>query len=304
MMMVWSKASALGLVVGGIGMAGMVALVPQQARAGIPECGNIRIEADAQCRLELGGECGAKCSLGIYEKACATHQYESCKETCILPPEPECTDECTVSCADQCEVGIEVVCHQSCFPECVDACAASCDEADDTIQCRASCEATCDGECDHQCAQLPVDASCYSHCLECCGGSCNASANMDCQVTCQDETWEECEYEFRASCEGSCDVEGALFCDGQLIIAGAELHACVGALVERGIELLGIQDEVEEIEEELEELEEDLEEWEEGVNDSLDPVMSCDCRSGGGGRSAGWMVLGLLGLLGLRRRRS
>jgi len=289
------KAGALALAVGTLG----VALAPGLAQAGIPECSGIRVEADAQCRLELGADCEAECSLGVYETACATHQYQTCQETCTLPPEPACTDECTELCAEQCEVGIEVVCHQNCFPECVDECAASCEAAEYTIQCRASCEATCDGECDHQCAMLPVDASCYTHCLECCGGSCNASANMDCQLECQDHTWEECEYELQGKCEAACDLEGALFCDGQLVAAGSELQACVGALVARGVELLGLEDEAEELEEDLEELEEDVDE---GVEASA-PLMGCACRASSEGHAGRWgAALVLLGLLRLRRR--
>jgi MYXO-CTERM domain-containing protein len=294
MIVVSPKAGAVALVVG---LVGIVAFAPGVARAGVPECGNIRIEAGAQCRLELGGGCEAQCSLGVYEKACATYGYQTCNETCTLPPVPECTDECTELCADQCEVGIEVVCHQNCFPECVDECAASCEAAEDTIQCRASCEATCDGECDHQCAMLPVDASCYSHCLECCGGSCNASANMDCQLECQDHAlWEQCEYELQVKCDASCDVEGALFCDGQLVAAGAELEACASALVQQGIEVL-------ELEEEVEELEDAVEELEDGWSQPLGSAPTCACRGGAEGRSSGWgALLALLGLASLRRR--
>lgn len=292
MMVVESKASAVALVVGAWAMA---MLVPLAARAGIPECSNIRIEADAQCRVEVGVDCEASCSLGVYEKACAAYQYQTCQPSCTVPPQPACTDGCAEECAEQCNVGIDVVCHQNCFPECVDECAAACETADDTIQCRASCESTCDGECDEQCAMLPEDASCYDHCMECCGGSCNAAANMSCQLECQDHTWEQCEYELRVECEASCGLDGALFCDGQLVAAGSDLHACAAALVDRGAELLGLEEEVDALEEELEE---DID----GAIDASAPVLACTCRGGGDGRPGGWgTALALLGLLGLRR---
>ncbi|MEM9454140.1 MAG: hypothetical protein AAGF11_08165 [Myxococcota bacterium] len=287
-MMDWMKASAPALVVG-LGM-----LAPAAAWAGIPECNNIRIEAGANCRLELGGsgECQGSCRAGVYEKACATKQFEYCTETCTLDPEPECTDECTEQCAEQCEVGIEVVCHNNCFPECVGDCTLTCEGADDSIQCRAQCEATCDGECDHQCAQLPVDASCYSHCLECCGGSCNAAANMDCQLTCQTETWEDCEYEVQAQCEGSCDIEGALFCDGQFIVGGEELTACANALATIGIEIA---------EDVINAVDDAKQDWDQAERERKARGGLCSVQDEA---PAAWATgLLLLGLLGLRRRR-
>ena len=80
-----------------------------------------------------------------------------------------------------------------------------------------------------------VDESCYVHCIECCGGSCTAQANMDCQETCQDVEFEECEREFRADCMASCTGDGALFCDGDYVLAGSEIPVCIDALLARGI---------------------------------------------------------------------
>ncbi|MCA9705124.1 MAG: hypothetical protein KDK70_04640 [Myxococcales bacterium] len=283
----WMKVGAPALALG------ICMLAVGAAQAGIPECGNIRIDAGAHCELLLGGsgECSGSCSLGVYEKACATQQYESCQEVCTLDPNPTCTDGCTEECAEQCEVGIEVVCHGNCFPECVGECTLACEGAQDSIQCRASCEATCDGECDHQCAQLPVDASCYSHCMECCGGSCSAAANMDCQVSCQTETWEDCEYGVQAECEGACDVDGALFCDGQFIVGGEQLQACAAALAAIGIAVA---------EDVINEVDDTIQEWEQAERERK---ANGGCQVGAEGRPAAWGTGLLLGLLGLRRRR-
>lgn len=293
-MKVWNNAGALALVIG------VVCSMAGEARAGVPECGDIRIEADASCELKLGASCGASCSAGIYEKACATQGFESCRTECDNPPSEPCKGGCAQECANDCGQGIDIVCHDNCFPECVDECAAVCEDAEDTIQCRASCEATCDGECDDQCALLPPDSSCYDHCMECCNGSCSASANMDCQTTCQSVTWEQCEYGLEVECSASCEAEGALLCDGQYIIGGAQLWACVAALTELGLNV--VKDAVDdETREDIEEAEDELE----GLGEEYgDGDFGCACQlDGDGGRPALGTGLLLLGLLGLRRRR-
>lgn len=213
----------------------LVSALPATAQAGIPECGGIRLEDVANCEIRGELDCEAGCDdIGVYKKACATKLHTVCREECTLDAEPTCTDECTVSCESDCDRGVNITCIHNCFGECVGSCDATCDGADDPEQCRASCEATCDGECDIQCAPV-VDASCYKHCIECCHGSCGAQANMDCQTNCQDEQFESCEYEFRADCSASCSGNGALFCDGEYVLAGDELWTCVNALLTRGI---------------------------------------------------------------------
>jgi uncharacterized protein (TIGR03382 family) len=58
---------------------------------------------------------------------------------------------------------------------------------------------------------------------------------MDCQTTCQDEEFEQCEYELKIDCDASCSAEGALFCDGEYMLSGSQLPACVEALIAQGI---------------------------------------------------------------------
>lgn len=210
-------------------------MIAAPARAGIPECGNVRLEDVGTCEIRGELDCEAGCSeLGIYKKACATKLHKVCREDCTLLPEPVCEDECTIACESDCDRGINITCIHNCFTECVGSCDAQCDGAEDPEQCRASCEATCDGECDVQCAPV-VDASCYQHCVECCHGSCGARANMDCQTSCQDEEFEDCEYELKLNCDASCSGDGALFCDGEYVLSGDEIGPCVQALIARGI---------------------------------------------------------------------
>jgi hypothetical protein len=58
---------------------------------------------------------------------------------------------------------------------------------------------------------------------------------MDCQQTCQVQEFEDCEYEFRADCDGSCEGSGALFCDDEFVLAGEAIPTCVKALASAGI---------------------------------------------------------------------
>lgn len=214
------------------------------AFAGIDECNDIRLEDVKDCEVQLSAECSASCSeLGIYKTACATKLVTVCNETCTVSADPTCTDECTIQCDQDCQAGINVICVMNCFDECTAGREEACADAADGEQCRATFDATCDNKCDTQCEPV-VDASCYQHCVECCGGSCNALANMDCQTSCQDVQFEECEQEFRADCEASCSVDGALFCDGEYVISGSQLPACIEALIAEGIGSLEAEGEI------------------------------------------------------------
>jgi hypothetical protein len=227
------KASGIGFL-----LALALSFGAPSAHAGIPECGDVRLEDVESCEVRGDIQCEASCDdLGIYKKACATKLQKVCRDECVLDPEPTCTDECTVPCTRECDLGVSITCSHNCYAECEGSCDGSCAEADDPVQCRASCEATCDGECDVQCTAVAVDASCYQHCIECCGGSCGAQANMTCQETCQNREFEQCEYELRVDCEGSCSGDGALFCDGEYILSAEQIAPCAQALIARGLEV-------------------------------------------------------------------
>ncbi len=218
-----------------LGVALLAGPLAGMARAGLPECGNFRLEDAKRCEIRGKINCTAGCSeLGVYKKACATKLHTVCRRDCTLSEQPTCTDSCTESCSADCSRGVNVICSHNCYRECVGSCDVKCTGAANVPQCRATCEATCDGECDIKCKPV-VNASCYQHCVECCGGSCKAQANMDCQTTCQDKTFEDCEHEFRANCQASCSGQGALFCDGKYVLSGSDIPACAKAIVERGI---------------------------------------------------------------------
>lgn len=225
------RSSFLGSMVIAFGL-----LMALPASAGVPECGNIRFEGLGNCEVKLSAQCTASCDeLGIYKTACATKLVPVCQETCTLSADATCTDGCTTQCKTDCDNGVNVICSHNCFAECTVERDASCGTDADPAQCSAIWDANCDAECDAQC--VTVDGGCYQHCIECCGGSCTADANMDCQTTCQDKEFEECEYDFRADCEASCTGDGALFCDGEYIISGSQIPACIKALAAQGLEV-------------------------------------------------------------------
>jgi hypothetical protein len=219
----------------GLGLLLGLVLTTRVASAGIPECGDLRLEDVSDCEIRGSVQCQAGCSeLGIYKKACATKLQKVCRSECTLSAEPTCTDSCTTSCSKECDLGVSITCSHNCFKECTEPCQFRCVGSEDSARCMASCEATCDGECDVKCRPI-VEASCYQHCVECCGGSCGAQANMDCQTTCQEKEFETCEHELRIDCDASCTGDGALFCDNQFVMGTADVGPCVTALAARGI---------------------------------------------------------------------
>jgi hypothetical protein len=268
-------------------LLGLGLLASGPARAGIPECNDVRLEdvSTGGCELRGSAQCSASCDrLGIYNKACATKLHTVCREDCVLSANPTCSDSCTVSCQAECDRGVSITCQHNCFNECQGSCDAKCEGAADAVQCRASCEATCDGECDIQCRPV-VDGDCYVHCVECCGGSCKAQANMDCQTTCQEMQFEDCEHELEIDCSASCSVDGALFCNGQYILSGAQLDDCVQALITRGTLTANAQAQGE-------------------VSLGSLPKANGGCVLGTPAAAPGGLgLLALLGLLGVARRR-
>lgn len=215
---------------------GVVALATSSpANAGVPECGGLRLEEAGSCEIRGSVQCEGSCSkLGIYKKACATKLSKVCRKDCTLSATPTCTDSCTGTCKTRCDRGENITCTHNCYGECKGDCNAACGGKANVAQCLASCEATCDGECDVKCGPV-VDAPCYTHCIECCGGSCGAQANMNCQTTCQDKEFETCEHELEVNCKGSCTAKGAIFCNGDFVLAGDQVASCVQALSARGV---------------------------------------------------------------------
>lgn len=218
------------------------------AAANFEACGDIDVEAEATCVVEVEGGCMAKCEPLNFTAACSAELYASCDGECSLDVEAECTTDCSGRCQADCEVDpgnfdCEASCTGSCEADCSGTCSAKatadCEAEESTAECEAkveaecgaSCSATCKGECSASCSGDLPEADCDAQCEACCTGECNAEANLSCQVDCQAEGFVQCESRLQGGCEVACqEPEGALFCDGQFVDHDGNLEACVDAL--------------------------------------------------------------------------
>jgi MYXO-CTERM domain-containing protein len=213
-------------------LAGAVALAapwlaPSEARAetGPAACGNIHVEAEATCKVEVEGGCTAKCEPVSFQAACAGQLKVECDGTCTASASAECTGSCDPpSCQAECEGGIS--CTAQCEAKCEGNCAGKCSTAGNKGECEASCKATCGGECSASCEVDPP--SCEAQCEAVCQGSCEAEANLDCQISCQNDSFLECTGKLEGGCTAACESpDGAVFCDGQYVDHGNNLDDCL-----------------------------------------------------------------------------
>jgi MYXO-CTERM domain-containing protein len=206
-------------------------LVPSVAHAGkgFAACGDIHVEADAQCTIEAEGGCDVKCT----PLSCSAALYAQCEGECTGSANVDCEGQCDIkNCKLECEGG-EFDCSAHCQGECDANCSADCEgqcESSDNSaecqgECEASCEATCQGECDASCDIEKPD--CDAECQASCEGQCTAEANLKCQVNCQSKGYAECEGGCKAKCTRP---EGAMFCDGEFVDDGGNLRECYDAL--------------------------------------------------------------------------
>lgn len=263
---------------------------PRTARAGIDACGDIHVEAGAQCEMvPPGAECDLQCTPITVRATCSAELYASCAGECSATAEVECTGSCTADCQAECDADPgSFECSAECQAGCQADCSGSCAAGDAGAECRASCEATCSGHCDASCQGVAPSADCEAKCEARCEGSCTAEANFSCQIDCQADGYLSCTTEAQGSCTAHCDTEeGALFCDGEYVDYGGNLEACVDALKD----LLDIEVE--------------------GYAEASCDDDSCEAEAGGsvgcavGGRGAtpGLLALLALAMLGAARRR-
>ncbi|MEM7154821.1 MAG: MYXO-CTERM sorting domain-containing protein [Myxococcota bacterium] len=269
------------------------------ANAGAPECNGVHVDRGAQCKVEVSAGCNASCDVGAVLDVCAADLMASCQAGCDLDSTVTCSDPCREACEDSCRAdGGQVICNDNCMFECEGACNESCADAEDPSQCFASCEATCSGECEEACSDVPPDADCNTACQECCHGSCRARVNLDCQIGCQATGFASCQDSALEACSASCGIEGTLFCDEQYVMSGVGIDDCINALQGRGVYV--------EVDVDVDidvDIDEELEDAFGGSEDSDGkPVGLCSVSSRGGGWSS-LAVLGLLGLVAMRRRR-
>jgi len=216
------------------GAAALVALslyAPEASAGGLEACGNIFIDAEANCEVLIEGGCEAACKPAAFNASCAVEGTIGCSGECNIDADIECTTGCQGSCEAQCNVDPgSFDCRGACEGNCTGDCSARCQGSDNAGECVASCEATCSGECDASCTLSPGEADCMAQCNGCCAGECRASINMDCQISCQSDLYAECKLELEGGCDVQCSKpEGALFCDGQFIQV-SNIKSCAEAL--------------------------------------------------------------------------
>src|SRR5262245_53092024 len=74
------------------------------ASAGIADCGNIDVEANAMCEVEVEGGCTAHCTPVSFEAACAGKLEASCTGMCNGSFEASCKTDCQADCTGRCDV--------------------------------------------------------------------------------------------------------------------------------------------------------------------------------------------------------
>ncbi len=197
------------------------------AQAGIGACGNIHVEANAECEVLLGAECEVACEPVAFEAQCAADLHVTCEGQCSASFEASCAGSCQGSCEAECEANPGTFdCRASCFAEGRSSCEGRCADS----ECHASCEASLEAECSGHCDIVAPTVECSGQCQASCEGSCTAEANVDCQIDCQRSGYVDCEAELSGGCKGECDVDGALFCDSQYVDHGGNLRECIDSL--------------------------------------------------------------------------
>ncbi|MCC7540767.1 MAG: hypothetical protein IT379_31410 [Deltaproteobacteria bacterium] len=203
------------------------------AEAQLEACGNIHVEADATCELEVEGGCTAMCEPVRVQAACAAELYASCEGGCDIDIDASCMASCDFAgCMARCDVDPgSFRCDAYCEAEASASCQSQCSSSDNRTRCESSCEATFAAECRARCEIEPPSATCEARCQASCEGSCRAEANVDCQVDCQADLYVDCETRVSGGCRARCtEPNGALFCDGQYVDHGGNLQMCVDAL--------------------------------------------------------------------------
>jgi hypothetical protein len=216
--------------------AGLLAplAISQTAHAGIAACGNIHVEANAECEVRGGIECEGMCTPVAVRAQCAGNLAWDCRGGCEgnLEVDVECSGNCNADCMAECEADPPSFdCQGSCFADCEATARARCSTGDD--ECFAAAEGSCEAECQVSCEAQPAEVECSGHCEASCNASCSASseAYLNCQVDCQRPEFPSCEASIQGVCEVACETEeGALFCDGNYVDHDGNLEECLDSL--------------------------------------------------------------------------
>jgi hypothetical protein len=209
------------------------ATAPRAHAQGLESCGNIHLEAEAQCTVvPPSAECKAECTPINVEAACEARVVAECDGECNFTPPQNCSIDCQAGCMGECMVDPgSFECSAECQASCSGECSGKCSAAANKAECMGKCEGTCSAGCDAGCEGTAPSASCDAKCEASCDTSCEVEADLDCQIDCQADAEAGCVVDVQGGCEADCEtMEGALFCDGQYVDHGDNLDECIGAL--------------------------------------------------------------------------
>ena len=199
----------------------------------LSSCGNIHVEAESRCEVEVEGGCVAHCTPVSFQAACAAELSVECQGMCNVDAEATCTASCDIAeCRGHCTVDPgKFDCSVECSANADAHCEGECSASGNHGECVASCKATIQAECDSRCDIEPASADCEAKCQARCEGECRGHANVDCQASCQSSGYASCEASLQGGCEAQCqEPEGAIFCDGQYVDHGNNAQECIDAL--------------------------------------------------------------------------
>lgn len=197
------------------------------ASADLGACGNIHVDASADCEVLVGAECEVACEPVAFQAQCAADLYVGCEGQCQAEITAGCSGSCEADCNVECEVDPgRFDCQASCFAEGRASCEGRCSDS----ECFASCEATLEAQCSGSCDLVAPEVDCAGQCQASCEGYCQAEANVGCQIDCQASGFVDCEARLEGGCVAECDTEGALFCDNQFVDHGGNLQECIASL--------------------------------------------------------------------------
>jgi hypothetical protein len=210
-----------------------IASASRIARADLSDCGDISLEADADCTVvPPTAGCDVMCTPISVRAACSAKLAASCEASCDKLPSVACSGRCVADCTGQCTVDPgKFDCEAACRADCDGQCSAQCEGKSDKVGCMAQCNGACSVSCKGSCDVKLPDADCDAKCQAGCEGSCKVDTNFDCQASCQSKGYAKCQADVQGSCKAKCKAkEGALFCDGQFVDNGDNLDMCIDAL--------------------------------------------------------------------------
>jgi hypothetical protein len=197
----------------------------------LSDCGNVNVEAEAECKVMAEGGCAVNSCTPI---TCSASLYADCKGECSLP-DVDCELSCGGTCKAECEAKGGIDCKANCSVRCEGSCSGDCDaqcsaDSDKTTckaKCEGTCKASCKGECGAKCEVVKPEATCEAKCEGSCSGSCTVKKNLDCHM--------DCRAKGEASCTGGCEIacskpDAAVFCDSQYIDHGGHFESCLNAI--------------------------------------------------------------------------